>query len=66
MIVPLGARPVSGGNYQATWSIRPGVRVHMLVPAEAYASGALPQLGRHIEDRFGPGSPAAATRSEYS
>lgn len=64
MIVPLGATPVSGGNYRATWSIRAGVRVHMLVPAQAYATGALVQLGQHIESKFGPGSPGAPRRSE--
>lgn len=50
--IPLGAEPASGGNYKATWSIRPGVRVHMLIPAQHYEAGALAELGDAVVDKL--------------
>lgn len=51
--VPLGASRISGGHYLAKWSVRPGVRVNVVVPAAAYAAGALAELGTHVVDRIG-------------
>lgn len=51
--IPLGAKRLSGGHWQATWSIKPGVRVHVLVPVDAYQAGALARLGEHVVDKLG-------------
>lgn len=50
--IPMGAVPHDGGNYKATWSIHPGVRVHMLIPAQHYEAGALAELGDLVIDRL--------------
>lgn len=48
--IPLGATRQSGGTYHAQWSIRPGVRINVVIPAGAYADGALALLGPHLVD----------------
>lgn len=50
--IPLGAQRYSGGRYKATWSIRPGVRVHMLLSPEHYEAGALAELGDTVIDKL--------------
>jgi hypothetical protein len=64
--IPLGATRIGGGYYRAQWSIRPGVRVNVVVPAEAYADGSLAQLGEHLVDKLGAphGVPIITAREE--
>jgi NADH:ubiquinone oxidoreductase subunit B-like Fe-S oxidoreductase len=51
--IPLGAERASGGYYHAQWSVRAGRRVNIVIPAEAYAEGALAHLGEHLVDKLG-------------
>lgn len=50
--VQLGTKRLDGGNLQVTYSISPGVRVHLVVHPEAYSAGLLSGLGTHVVGRL--------------
>lgn len=48
--VPLGAVRQNGGRYHAQWSISPGVRANVVIPAEQISAETMAALGVHVVD----------------
>lgn len=47
----IGCKRLSGGDWQATWSIAPGRLVRRTIPAEQYNEGTIATLTREIADK---------------
>lgn len=50
----IGCKRLSGGDWQATWSIAPGRLVRRTIPAEHYNEGTLAALGREVAEKHNP------------
>ena len=48
--IGLGTKRIDGGRYHAQWSIRPGVRANVVIPAEQMSQQTLEALGIHVVD----------------